>query len=81
MENDNTRNIIPNLAFSIFKCGKSANSKVKYERFFLILNNSIKMKKDELFTLYGKIYASIRKVLTAGKQGVNYTNLGKWCQA
>jgi hypothetical protein len=65
----NSQNI-PNLAFTIFKCGKSMNSKVKFERFILIINNSSKMKKEELSALIVKIYGSVRKLLTSGKQGV-----------
>lgn len=61
--------VIPKLGFCIFKCGKSMNSKVKYERFFLIVNNSSKMKREELQILIGKIYTSIRKLLTSGKHG------------
>lgn len=70
-DNISSRNIIPNIGFVIFKTGKSANSKVKYERFMLIINNNtIKLRRDELYNLFTKIYTSIRKVLTAGKQGV-----------
>ncbi len=61
---------VPNLGFTIFKCGKSMNSKIKFERFLLIINNSHKLTKEELFSLLGKIYTSIRKVLTSGKAGV-----------
>jgi len=61
---------VPNLGFSIFKCGKSMNSKVKFERFMLMINNSSKMPKDEIMSLISKIYASVKKVLTSGKAGV-----------
>jgi len=61
---------IPNLGFTIFKCGKNMNSKVKFERFMFIINNSSKMPKEELMSLVGKMYASIKKVLTSGKAGV-----------
>jgi hypothetical protein len=61
---------VPNLGFTIFKCGKSMNSKVKFERFMLIINNSSKIPGEELQNLIGKIYSSIRKVLTSGKAGV-----------
>lgn len=63
-------NVIPNLGFCIFKCGKHMNSKVKFERFMIIINNSHKMKKDELTSVIQKLYASVKKVLTTGKQGV-----------
>jgi hypothetical protein len=61
---------IPNLAFTIFKTGKSMNSKIKFERFILIINNSQKLTSEELSNLMIKIYASVRKVLTSGKAGV-----------
>lgn len=61
---------VPNLGFTIFKCGKSMNSKVKFERFMLIINNSTKMPKEELMNLITKLYASVKKVLTSGKAGV-----------
>lgn len=62
---------IPKLAFSIFKTGKTMNSKVKFERFMLIINNEKKMDEPTLIDLINKIYASLRKVLTAGKAGEN----------
>lgn len=51
------------------------NSKVKFERFILIINNSSKMKKEELNALIVKIYGSVKKILTSGKQGVNFKNI------
>ena len=65
-----TEKKVPNLGFTIFKCGKHMNSKVKFEKFMLIINNSSKMSTEELQNLVGKIYTSIRKILTAGKAGV-----------
>ena len=70
LKSDNHHNHIPSLAFSIFKTGKSMNSKIKFERFLLIVNNSSKMSKEDLMGLISKIYSSLRKVLTSGKQGV-----------
>lgn len=46
------------------------NSKVKFERFFLIINNDSKMNKHELQEIIGKLYTSLRKILSTGKQGV-----------
>jgi hypothetical protein len=60
----------PNLGFTIFKTGKSMNSKIKFERFILIINNSQKLRSEEISSLVIKIYASIRKILTSGKAGV-----------
>lgn len=62
---------VPNLGFVIFKCGKQMNSKVKFERFMFMINNSSKMPKDELMGLISKLYASVKKTLTSGKAGVN----------
>lgn len=65
---------IPNLGFTIFKCGKSMNSKVKFEKFMLIINNSTKMPKEELMNLINKLYNSMKKILTSGKAGVKILN-------
>ncbi len=46
------------------------NSKIKYERFMLIISNRDKLKAHELSEIISKIYAAIRKTLTAGKLGV-----------
>ncbi len=62
---------IPGLGFSIFKTGKTMNSKVKFERFMILINNQNKMDKTTLIDIVNKIYASLRKVLTAGKAGEN----------
>lgn len=62
---------VPNLGFTIFKCGKSMNSKVKFERFMLIINNSSKMPKEDIMNLIAKLYASVKKILTSGKAGVS----------
>ena len=64
---------IPNLGFTIFKCGKHVNSKVKFERFMVFIMNHNKMSSDEINSVVSKLYSSTRKILTSGKQGV-YTN-------
>ena len=66
----------PNLGFCIFKTGKNMNSKIKYERFLIMINNEIFNnneidKKKIIIELYSKMYEIIRKVLTAGKAGEN----------
>ena len=69
----------PNLGFCIFKTGKSMNSKIKYERFLLMINseifesnNDLKEKKKEIIIeLYKKMFEIIKKTLTAGKAGEN----------
>ena len=69
----------PNLGFCIFKTGKTMNSKIKYERFLIMINNEIfeannndiNEKKKIIIELYKKMYETIRKTLTAGKAGEN----------
>ena len=67
----------PNLGFCIFKTGKSMNSKIKYERFLIMINkeifenNDIKKKKKIMIDLYKKMFEIIKKTLTAGKAGEN----------
>ena len=69
----------PNLGFCIFKTGKNMNSKIKYERFLIMINNDIfetnnelkEKKKEIIIDLYKKMYEIIRKTLTAGKAGEN----------
>ena len=51
------------------------NSKVKFERFLVLINNSHKLKKEELFSIVGKVYTSTKKMLTSGKQGVTNYNI------
>ena len=67
----------PNLGFCIFKTGKSMNSKIKYERFLIMVNkeifenNDINEKKKIMIDLYKKMFEIIKKTLTAGKAGEN----------
>ena len=66
----------PNLGFCIFKTGKNMNSKIKYERFLIMINNEIFNnneidKKKILIELYPKMFEIIKKSLTAGKAGEN----------
>ena len=72
------KGITPNLGFCIFKTGKSMNSKIKYERFLIMLNkeifdkvNDINEKKKLIIDLYKKMFEIIKKSLTAGKAGEN----------
>ena len=68
----------PNLGFCIFKTGKTMNSKIKYERFLIMINNEIfetnndiNSKKKLIIELYKKMFEIIKKTLTAGKAGEN----------
>ena len=60
---------IPDLGFVLFKTGKDMNSKVKFERWILFINNSQKKPYSELKDIFSKIYAALKKFLTAGKAG------------
>ena len=66
----------PNLGFCIFKTGKNMNSKIKFERFLIMVNNELFNnnevdKKKIIIDLYTKMYDIIKKSLTAGKAGEN----------
>ena len=60
---------IPDLGFVLFKTGKDMNSKVKFERWILFINNSKKIPYIELKDIFSKIYQALKKFLTAGKAG------------
>ena len=60
---------IPDLGFILFKTGKEMNSKVKFERWILFLNNAKKLQYNVLKDAFSKIYLALRKFLTAGKAG------------
>ena len=60
---------IPDLGFVLFKTGKDMNSKVKFERWILFINNSKKIPYNELKEIFSKIYQALKKFLTAGKAG------------
>ena len=60
---------IPDIGFVLFKTGKDMNSKVKFERWILFINNSKKIPNNELKEIFNKIYQALKKFLTAGKAG------------
>ena len=62
---------IPDIGFVLFKTGKTMNSKVKFERFILFVDNSSKIDSEEIKEIFSRIYQAIRKFLTAGKLGEN----------
>ena len=63
-------NKIPNLGIQIFKCGKGV-SKVKFDKFFLILDMSNNPPSNIIISLLKVIQATTKKILTAGKLGEN----------
>ena len=60
---------IPDLGFVLFKTGKEMNSKIKFERWILFINNSKKIPYNELKDIFSKIYQALKKFLTSGKTG------------
>lgn len=75
-KNSLKKKVTPNLGFCIFKTGKNMNSKIKYERFLIMVNHEIFNdnsvdKKKIIIDLYTKMYEIIKKSLTAGKAGEN----------
>ena len=75
-KNESKKKSTPNLGFCIFKTGKNMNSKIKFERFLIMVNNEIFNNNDEdkkkiIIDLYAKMYDIIKKSLTAGKAGEN----------
>ena len=68
---------IPDLGFILFKTGKNMNSKTKFENWIIFIDNSSKLKAENLKDLISKIYQAIRKFLTAGKAGENGMKLNE----
>jgi enolase len=63
-------NKIPNLGIQIFKCGKGI-SKVKFDKFFMILDMSNNPPQNIIISLLKVIQSTTKKILTAGKLGEN----------
>ena len=45
---------IPDLGFVLFKTGKEMNSKIKFERWILFINNSKKISYNELKEIFNQ---------------------------
>lgn len=61
---------ITSLGIMIFKCGKDV-SKVKYDKFFIIMDLSKHPKKQDIINVIKILQNSSKKILTAGKLGEN----------
>ncbi len=59
-----------NIGIMIFKCGKDV-SKVKYDKFFIIMDLSKNPKKSDIISLLKILQNSSKKILTSGKLGEN----------
>jgi len=60
---------VPKLMFTVFKGGKASGSKVKFSRFYLILNMKVQDVEIDANTVYYKIAAAIKKAITSHKLG------------
>lgn len=61
--------LIPKLMFTIFNGGKALGSKVKFGRFYLILNLKVGDVSVDANLLYYKISSAIKKAITSHKLG------------
>ena len=63
---------IPKLMFSILNGGKENNSKVKFSKFYLIMNFTPEdVKTIEIHSFYIKLVAQIEKSISSTKQGLS----------
>ena len=61
---------VPKLMFTIFNGGKAIGSKVKFSRFYLIMNLKSSDTQDAL-EIYYKIAAAVKKAIEGHKLGAN----------
>ena len=60
---------VPKLMFTIFNGGKAMNSKVKFSRFYVIMNLKVQDVSVDANLLYYKLSAAIKKAITGHKLG------------
>ena len=60
---------VPKLMFTIFNGGKALNSKVKFSRFYIIMNLKVQDVSVDANLMYYKISAAIKKAITGHKLG------------
>ena len=60
---------MPKLMFTVFNGGKALNSKVKFTKFYLILNIKVQDVEIDANQVYFKISAAIKKAITSHKLG------------
>lgn len=64
-----TGTTMPKLMFTVFNGGKAVNSKVKFTKFYLILNIKVQDVEVDANQVYFKISAAIKKAITSHKLG------------
>ena len=60
---------VPKLMFTIFNGGKAMSSKVKFSRFYVIMNLKVQDVSVDANLLYYKLSAAIKKAITGHKLG------------
>ncbi len=68
-----TETKVPKLMFTLFNGGKALNSKVKFAKFYLIMDyqqQEVQQGKDAVL-IYYKVCALIKKMVSAHKLGEN----------
>eukprot|EP00354_Favella_ehrenbergii_P000192 CAMPEP_0170470348 /NCGR_PEP_ID=MMETSP0123-20130129/12830_1 /TAXON_ID=182087 /ORGANISM="Favella ehrenbergii, Strain Fehren 1" /LENGTH=151 /DNA_ID=CAMNT_0010737431 /DNA_START=609 /DNA_END=1064 /DNA_ORIENTATION=- len=60
---------VPKLMFTIFNGGKALGSKVRFSKFYIILNIKVQDLEIDANTIYYKIAAAVKKAITSHKLG------------
>ena len=60
---------VPKLMFTVLNGGKAANSKVKFARFYLIMNLKVQDVEIDANVVHYKVSAAIKKAITSHKLG------------
>lgn len=61
--------VVPKLMFTVFNGGKALGSKVKFSRFYIIMNIKVQDVELDANIVYYKIAAAIKKAITSHKAG------------
>ena len=61
--------IVPKLMFTVLNGGKASGSKVKFSRFYIIMNLKVQDVAVDANLIYYKISAAIKKAITSHKLG------------
>lgn len=61
--------VVPKLMFTVFNGGKALGSKVKFSRFYIIINLKVQDVEMDANVVYYKIAAAVKKAITGHKLG------------
>jgi len=76
--------VVPKLMFTVLNGGKALSSKVKFSRFYLIMNMKVQDVELDANIVYYKISAAIKKAITshkAGEAGFKASAIGSYFNA